>query len=138
MGKQNQLGTLDEVISLCKIDSRLVPVVDFGHLNARDCGNVFLTTDDYSRVFDKIALHLGDQVARNMHCHFSKIEWTGAGEKRLLTFEYTVYGPHFEPLMEALVRDRLTPTVICESAGTQSADALIMKTYYRHLKGETV
>ncbi len=136
MGKQNQLGTLDEVITLCKMDRRLVPVVDFGHLNARDCGGVFLSQDDYLRVFEKIALALGDEVAKNMHCHFSKIEWTGAGEKRHLTFEDTVYGPHFEPLAEALIRDRLTPTIICESAGTQSLDALAMKNHYRHLKGE--
>ena len=34
MGKINQLGTLDEVLELCRIDSAFVPVVDFGHLNA--------------------------------------------------------------------------------------------------------
>ena len=51
MGKINQLGTLDEVIELCKISPRLIPVVDFGHLNARDLGNVFVTEDDYKRVF---------------------------------------------------------------------------------------
>ena len=29
MGKKNQLGTLDEVIELCRISPRLVPVIDF-------------------------------------------------------------------------------------------------------------
>ena len=135
MGKQNQLGTLDEVITLCKIDPRLVPVVDFGHMNARECGGVFVTADDYYRVFDKIGDALGDDVAKNLHCHFSRIEWTAAGEKRHLTFEDSVYGPDFEPLMEALVRHGLTPTVISESAGTQSGDALAMKQYYAKLRG---
>lgn len=130
MGKLNQLGTLDEVIELCKIDSALVPVVDFGHLNARDCGGVFNTTDDYLRVFDKIDSALGSDVACNLHCHFSKIEWTQSGEKRHLTFEDDVFGPQFEPLVEAIVKGGLTPTVICESAGTQSGDALQMKKYY--------
>ena len=52
MGKINQLGTLDEVLELCRIDSAFVPVVDFGHLNARDLGGVFVSADDYLRVFD--------------------------------------------------------------------------------------
>ena len=74
MGKVNQLGTLDEVLELCRIDSAFVPVVDFGHLNARDLGGVFNTADDYLRVFDKIDRALGAEVAENLHCHFSKIQ----------------------------------------------------------------
>ena len=134
MGKKNQLGTLDEVLELCKMDARLSPVVDFGHLNARDCGGLFPDTDAYRALFDKVANALGDDKARYMHCHFSKIEWTAAGEKRHLTFADTLYGPDFEPLAEALVRDGLCPRIICESAGTMAEDALAMKQCYLALK----
>ena len=130
MGKQNQLGTLDEVIEICKMDNALVPVVDFGHLNARDLGGVFLSSDDYRRVFDKIDNELSYDIAKNLHCHFSKIEWTDKGEKRHLTFDDNVFGPDFEPLVEVIAENKLTPTVICESAGTQSLDALLMMKYY--------
>ena len=130
MGKVNQLGTLDEVLELCRIDSAFVPVVDFGHLNARDLGGVFKTADDYLRVFDKIDKNLGAEIAQNLHCHFSKIEWTGSGEKKHLTFSDTEYGPDFEPLIDAIAKHGLSPTIICESAGTQSDDALSMKKYY--------
>lgn len=130
MGKQNQLGTLEEVIELCSIDPRLAPVVDFGHMNARECGGVFGDADAYLRVFDAIGDRLGDEVARNLHCHFSKIEWTAAGEKRHLTFDDCVFGPDFEPLAEAIAREHLAPTVICESAGTQTRDARSMKDAY--------
>ena len=133
MGKINQLGTLEEVLELCRIDSAFVPVVDFGHMNARECGGVFKTADDYMRVFDKIDRILGADVATNLHCHFSKIEWTQAGEKKHLTFEDTVYGPDFEPLIEAIVKNSLTPTIISESAGTQSDDALAMRKYYEEI-----
>ena len=133
MGKKNQLGTLDEVIELCRLDSALVPVVDFGHLNARDCGGIFVTSDDYLRVFDKIDRNLGAEIACNLHCHFSKIEWTDKGEKKHLTFSDTVYGPDFEPLIEGIVKNGLSPTIISESAGTQSDDALAMKKYYLEL-----
>ena len=130
MGKINQLGTLDEVLELCRIDKAFVPVVDFGHLNARDLGGIFVSADDYMRVFDKIDHLLGAEVATNLHCHFSKIEWSGGGEKRHLTFEDETYGPSFEPLVDAIASGGLTPTIICESAGTQSDDALMMKNYY--------
>ena len=133
MGKINQLGTLEEVLELCRIDSTFVPVVDFGHMNARECGNVFNSADDYMRVFDKIDRALGADVASNLHCHFSKIEWTSAGEKRHLTFEDSIYGPSFEPLIEVIAKNSLTPTIISESAGTQSDDALTMKKYYEEL-----
>ena len=134
MGKINQLGTLDEVLELCRIDSAFVPVVDFGHMNARDLGGVFVSADDYLRVFDKIDRALGAEVATNLHCHFSKIEWTGSGEKRHLTFEDQIYGPNFEPLVEVIYKNNLSPTIICESAGTQSDDALSMKKYYMELQ----
>ena len=130
MGKINQLGTLDEVIALCQLDPHFYPVVDFGHMNARERGGYFPDADSYRRVFDKVANGLGDEKARYMHCHFSKIEFTDAGEKRHLTFEDSVYGPWFEPLAEALVRDGLCPRIISESAGTQTEDALFMQAAY--------
>ena len=133
MGKINQLGTLDEVLELCRIDSAFVPVVDFGHLNARDLGGVFKTADDYLRVFDKISRSLGADFAENLHCHFSKIMWTNGGEKCHLTFADQEYGPDFEPLIDVIVKNGLSPTIICESAGTQSDDALKMKNYYREV-----
>ena len=134
MGKINQLGTLEEVIEQCCVDRHYVPVVDFGHLNARNGGNAFPTADHYRAIFDRIGETLGDEIARNLHCHFSKIEYTAAGEKRHVTFEDTVYGPSFEPLMEAIVKEDLSPRIICESAGTMPEDALTMKQYYLSLK----
>ena len=134
MGKKNQLGTLDEVLELCRIDSVFVPVVDFGHLNARDCGGVFNTSDDFLSVFSKIERTMGADVAGDLHCHFSKIEWTDKGEKRHLTFGDTVFGPDYHHFVEAIRRGGYAPTVICESAGTQSDDALLMKKYYGEIK----
>ncbi len=127
MGKMNQLGTLEEVIDICKVDKHLYPVVDFGHLNARNVGGYYSDTDSYRRTFVAVAEGLSDEVARYMHCHFSKIEYTQAGEKKHLTFADEVYGPRFEPLAEAIVREGLCPRIICESDGTQLEDALFMK-----------
>ena len=136
MGKINQLGTLDEVLELCALDPHFYPVVDFGHMNARERGEFFPDADAYRRVFDAVATKLTDEKARYMHCHFSKIEFTDAGEKKHLTFSDTVYGPSFEPLAEAIAREDLCPRIICESAGTMAEDALAMQAAYRAARGE--
>lgn len=133
MGKVNQLGTLDEVLAMCEVDSTVVPVVDFGHMNARECGGVFESVDDYKRVFDRISSICGAEVAENLHCHFSKIEYTNGGEKKHLTFEDSVFGPDYHPLMQAIAELGVAPTIICESDGTQSDDALVMKKAYLEL-----
>ena len=130
MGKVNQLGTLAEVLEQCKVAPIYAPVVDFGHLNARERGGAFPDADSYRRVFDTVANTLGDRFAQNLHCHFSKIEYTDAGEKKHLTFADDLFGPAFEPLAEAIVREGVAPRVICESAGTQAEDALWMKQTY--------
>lgn len=134
MGKVNQLGNLDEVIELCRLLPKYHPVVDFGHLNARHIGSYFTDVDSYRAVFDKIANVLGDEYAFNLHCHFSKIEYTVAGEKRHLTFADTLYGPEFEPLAEAIIREGVAPRIICESDGTMAEDALNMKNIYKQYK----
>lgn len=133
MGKVNQLGTLDEVLELCKIDERLIPCIDFGHLNARDLG-YFKSKEDYKSVFDKMENALGYERLKTFHSHFSKIEYTTGGEKKHLTFEDTVYGPDFEPVLDLVVQKGCTPTFICESDGTQAEDVKRMKDYYNSIK----
>ncbi len=131
MGKLNQLGTLDEVLEQCRVSPRFVPVVDFGHLNCREGGRAFPDVDSYRRVFDRIAAASGDEVASSLHCHFSKIEYTAAGERRHVTFaDGDGWGPDFEPLAEAIRLEGVAPNIICESAGTQAEDALTMKNIF--------
>lgn len=126
MGKINQLGSLSEVMTLCGVDERILPTIDFGHLNAREQG-LFYTEADYERVLATMEDALGRERASRFHAHFSKIEYTAGGEKRHLTFEDTIYGPDFAPLAAVLAKRGAEPIIICESAGTQSKDALEMK-----------
>ena len=132
MGKVNQLGTLYEVMELCKLDERLIPCIDFGHLNAREQG-WFKSLEDFERVFDTIENELGADRLRVFHSHFSKIEYTTGGEKKHLTFEDKVYGPDFEPVMEIVARKKSSPVFVCESDGTQAEDAKAMKDHYLSL-----
>lgn len=135
MGKQAQIGTLDEVIEMCKIGKNVYPCVDFGHVNALYGGSL-KTTEDFQRIIDRLFDGLGEEKTKNMHVHFSKIQYGAKGEIRHLTFADNEFGPRFEPLAEVIVKNSLTPHVLCESAGTQAEDAAYMKKiYYDVLRG---
>ncbi len=129
MGKIGQLGDLEEVLALCKVDSRITPCIDFGHLNARTLGGI-ATQADYAAILDRMQEVLGDARAAQFHVHFSRIEFTKGGEKRHWTFADTQFGPEPLPLLELFAQRGLTPTVICESAGTQAEDAATMQQAY--------
>ena len=133
MGKINQLGTLSEVMELCSVDERMIPCIDFGHLNARDLGKI-KSEQDYKGILDEVENKLGFDRLKYFHSHFSKIEYTAGGEKQHLTFDDATFGPDFEPLVNQIVKRGLCPVIICESAGTQSDDALKMKQYYLNQK----
>lgn len=130
MGKVGQLGTLEEVLELCKVSEKFLPCVDFGHLNARTFGGI-KGKREFSGILDTMERVLGQERARIFHSHFSKIEYTQkGGEKVHLTFADTLFGPDYEPLMELLAQRDYAPTIICESASTQAEDAGAMKQYY--------
>ncbi len=134
MGKIGQLGTLDEVLTLCGVDERMLPCIDFGHLNSRTQGGV-QTTEDFLGILEAVENALGVDRMRRFHAHFSKIEYTAGGEKQHLTFADTQFGPDFEPLAEVLVRKNACPIIICESDGTQAEDALAMRRMFESAAG---
>lgn len=130
MGKINQLGNSDEIIKMCLIDERLIPTVDFGHLYCRSLGKLN-SVEEWEKELRKYVDKLGFDRMKNFHSHFSKMEYTlNGGEKRHVTFADEGYGPYFEHVLEVLNKLKLEPIIICESAGTQSLDALKMKWLY--------
>lgn len=135
MGKINQIGTVEEVLQLCKLDKIFIPTFDFGHINARNRG-ILKEKEDYKRVIDKIFDTLEEERAKNIHIHFSKIQYGNAGEIRHLTMADTIYGPDFFPLAQLLYDYKMTPVVLSESNGTQAEDALIMKNIYNNIAGQ--
>ena len=132
--RSNQLGTLDEVLALCGVDERITPCIDFGHLYARSLGDS-VCRGHCSRRLRRPAGHAAGRAGatngpKQFHAHFSRIAYTKGGEKCHLTFADTEYGPPHEPLLALLKERGLTPTIICESAGTQAEDAAeLAKTY---------
>ncbi len=132
MGKQAQIGTVDEVIELCKVADNVYPCIDFGHINAL-YGGTLKAAKDFEVIVKKMFDGVGDDKTKNMHVHFSKIQYGAKGEIRHLTFSDNVFGPEFEPFAEIIAKYSLTPHVLSESAGTQAEDAAYMQNVYRNL-----
>lgn len=129
MGKQAQIGTYEEIIDLCTIYDHFMPTFDFGHINALTQGSL-KTMEDFEKIVLRSFEKLGEYRTKNMHVHFSKIEYGSKGEIKHLTFEDTMYGPEFEPFAKVIKKYHLTPTIICESKGTMALDAVKMKNIY--------
>jgi deoxyribonuclease-4 len=114
MGKPSQFGSLNEILSFCEEVERVQPVIDWAHLHARERGR-FKTIEDFREVVVEIEKRLGNQAIKNMHCHFTKVEFTDKGEKKHHTMEEEGYGPSFEMLAKVIVEFKLNPIIISES-----------------------
>lgn len=133
MGKVKQLGTVDEVIKLCLIDERLIPTIDFGHVNSMSLGGL-KEKSDFEAIFDKIENKLGRERAMCFHAHYSRIEYTNAGEKKHHTFAEKEFEPDFDYIAEIMAERGTSNRIICESAGTQTRDAMAIKKMYMDKK----
>jgi deoxyribonuclease-4 len=129
MGKRNQLGNLEEVLALCSLDDSLIPTIDFGHLHALHQG-IIRSPKDYENILDPIVERLGPDRGKAFHVHFSRIDYTAAGEKKHMTYKDTEYGPEFDSLAELIVKRGLELTIIMESQGMMAEDALTLKGIY--------
>jgi deoxyribonuclease-4 len=135
LGKKNQLGSLEEVLEMCRLDERLMPTIDFGHIHAYTGGGLE-SYEDFSRVVDTIEDALGFERIKRLHVHFSRVEFTGGGEKKHWTLDDTQYGPEFIHLARVIIDRRLVPTIICEARGTMARDAKKMKEIYERVLKE--
>lgn len=128
MGKHGQIGTVEEIAKICSIDDRIIPTIDFGHVNSYGLGSL-KTEADFEEVFNIFKKHLGDRFNK-VHIHFSKIKYGKKGELCHLTFDDTEYGPDFELLANVLKKLNIQASIICESRGMQTRDACIMQNIF--------
>lgn len=129
LGKINQLGSLDEIMAICGLDERIIPCIDFGHLHARGMG-AMNSAQDFMNALNTIENEIGYERLKNIHIHFSRIEFTKGGEKKHWTLADKQYGPEFEHLAEAIALKKMEPVIICESRDGMAEDAVKMKNIY--------
>jgi deoxyribonuclease-4 len=114
MGKHVQVGSLEEILTICETVEDTQLVIDWGHLHARSGGRLN-TAADFRAVVEEAEKRLGTETVKEMHCHFSKIEFTRKGERRHHILDEKAYGPDFASLAEVILEFELHPIVICET-----------------------
>ncbi len=114
MGKLSQFGSLEEILTVCENVEGTVPVIDWAHLHARDMGR-FKSVDDFRVVLDEIERRLGSETVKNLHCHFTHVEYGEKGEKRHHTLDEKGYGPDFRMFASLVAELGLNPVIISES-----------------------
>lgn len=130
-GKKSQVGSLDELINICLSFDHFAPTVDFAHMHARSGGSI-KTKGDYVKIFDKIETELG---LKSLHSHFTKIEYTDAGERKHHILADEKFGPPLTPLLKLISENGFDVTLICETPHLE-IDSLEMKREYENvLKG---
>lgn len=128
MGKHGQIGTPEEIKTLCKISDRVIPTLDFGHINAFRGGDL----DSVQKFKEIIDMFVCDLEKKEIHIHFSRIEYGAKGEIKHLTFETDPgFGPDERLMLEAIRSSNANFRIVSESAGTQDIDAKIMLNYYK-------
>jgi len=125
MGKISQFGSLDEILGLCEQVEQTQPVIDWAHLHAR-CRGCFKKVEDFRKAVEEIERRLGTDAVKNMHCHFTKVEFTDKGERRHHTMDKVGYGPDFTMLAKVIAEFKLRPVIISESP-VPDVDAIKMR-----------
>ncbi len=136
MGKHTQVGSLDEILTISETVENIQLVIDWGHLHARTGGRL-ATADNFRAVVEQAEKRLGTESVRNMHCHFSKIEFTRHGERRHHILDEKGFGPDFSAFAKVIVDFKMRPVVICETA-LLDVDARKMREVYLKAAGESV
>ncbi len=127
-GKKSQLGSLDEIIKICRSFDHFEPTVDLAHIHARNRGCI-KDKGDYNKIFGKLEDGLG---IKTLHSHFTSIEYTDKGERKHHTLSEEDYGPPLNPFISEIIECGWNVTVICETP-LRDEDALIMKKVYEQL-----
>ncbi|MGL6298203.1 MAG: TIM barrel protein [Methanobacteriaceae archaeon] len=128
-GKRSQLGNLDEIIDICSNYSNFEPTIDFAHLHARGIGAI-KEKEDYNKILSKIESGLDIDI---LHCHFTKIEYSDAGERKHHILEDNKYGPNLRWLLETMVENDWKATIICETPLIDQ-DAIKMNELYNEIR----
>ncbi len=144
-GKVNQLGSLEEIIEICKNVDYARPCIDLAHLHARELGSM-TSKEKIVDTLKKIEKELGRNILEETHFHVYPVDYTEKGEKvhkafgdkieiqQLSLFENECeYMPRAKDYIDAIKSMDIHPITICEAHNTQDVGAKLMKDLYFNL-----
>lgn len=128
MGKHAQFGTLEEVLRISK-EYGIYPCVDFAHIHARYQGK-FNTAAEWDALLDHYQEALGKEALREMHIHYSGINYGPSGERNHLRLEQS--DANWKDFLRVLKKRKVGGILVCESPESEK-DTLLMQKVYQSL-----
>lgn len=125
-----EFGSLEEVVNLSKEFEQVLPCVDFAHIHARSKGK-YNSYEEFTSILEYVEKELGKEVLKNMHMHFSGIEYGDKGEIKHLNLEESDF--NYRDLARALKDFKVEGVIISESPNIEG-DAMLLKEVYKKLK----
>lgn len=125
MGKVTQFGTLEEVLQISK-EFGIYPTIDPAHMHARTNGK-WNTYEEWNDMFDIYAKYLGEDSLKEMHMHYSGIEYTEKGERKHLPLKES--DAKWQDFLQVLKDREIGGTVVCESPLLEQDTLLLQKTF---------
>ncbi len=132
-GKTANLGSLDEIIEICKRCEFCYPCIDIAHLHAREVGSI--TDKEALRIrLEKLKNELPEKF-KYVHFHAYTINYNDKGEiKHLVHGENMPNGcegrPNLDEFIELLKEMDINPWVISEASDSQEIGAKHMRDKY--------
>ena len=149
-GKVGQLGSVEDILTICDELQNVYPCIDFGHIHARTLGG--LGDDEaVNQLFNQLSEHGCFDSNRRIHFHYTPIEYGKRGEithraiydrqnanpgrqERLSLDppdEADYFYPRYEPVAKGLFDWNVNGTVISETNNSQEEGALHLKSAYK-------
>lgn len=132
-GKTASLGSLDEIIEICKKCEYCYPCIDIAHLHAREVGSI-VSKEVLREKLEKIKAQIPEKF-KHIHFHAYTIQYNDKGEvKHLMHGENMADGsvgrPNLDDFVELLKEMEISPWVISEASDTQEIGAKYMRDSY--------
>lgn len=132
-GKTASLGSLDEIIEICKRCEYCYPCIDIAHLHAREVGSI-VSKEVLREKLEKIKAQIPEKF-KHIHFHAYTIQYNDKGEvKHLMHGENVADGsvgrPNLDDFIELLKEMEISPWVISEASDTQEIGAKYMRDTY--------
>lgn len=128
MGKVSQLGSLEELLSLCSDVEGLAPCIDFAHLHART--GKYNSYYEFKSALSQIEKRLGRSALDNLHIHLSGINYNSkSGEIMHLNLKEADL--NYAELLQALKEHDVKGMVICESPNLEEDALHLQETYHK-------
>lgn len=124
-----EFGGLEEVVRLSQEVEDVLPCVDFAHIHARSRGK-YNSYEEFVQVFNYLEKELGKEALKNMHMHFSGIEYGEKGEIKHSNIKESDF--KYADLARALKDYSIEGVMISESPNIEG-DALLLKRVYQQV-----